>query len=97
MKRPQATVGKHPCALSQLIVDGQLREQGLFGGFEGVVGEALFEFTLAPFMFLLTVFLLAPLGFFSFLLFHLKCSFWGYEFVGSKRKITPKTGILSLC
>ncbi len=75
MKDTQAAVGKHARALSQLVVDGQVGQQGSLGGFEGVVAQALFEFTLTEFLFLLTVFLLAALGFFSFLSFHLKCSF----------------------
>ena len=75
MKHPQATVCQHARALGQLVVDGQLREQGSLGGFEGFVAQALFEFTLTPLLFLLTVFLLAALGFFSFLSLHLKCSF----------------------
>ncbi len=75
VKDPQAALWEHPCALGQFIVDGQVGQQGFFGGLEGFVGQSLFEFTLASFAFLLLVFLLAVLGFFSFLSFHLKCSF----------------------
>ncbi len=97
MKHPQATVAEHPCALGQFIVDGQVGQQGSFGGFEGFVGQSLLEFTLTPLLFLLTVFLLAALGFFPFLSLHLKCSFWCGVFGGCKRKITPKTVISSFC
>jgi len=77
MKHPQPALWQHARALGQLVVDRQIGQERLLGGFEGVVGESLFECTLTPLAFLLPVFLLAPLGFFSFLSLHLKCSFGG--------------------
>ncbi len=65
------------------------------GGFEGFVAQALFEFTLTPFAFLLLVFFAGGVGLFFVSFFSLEMLVWGYEFVGSKRKITPKTGISS--
>lgn len=92
MKDAQAAVCQHARTLGQLVVDGQGGQQGSFGGFEGVVLESLFEFTLAPLAFLLLVFLLAALVFFFVFLSSLEMLVLGFVLVGRNAQNNTRNG-----
>ena len=76
MHRTDTPHTQHPSAIGNLIIDGQLPQKGLGSGFKAFVCQSSFQFFLALCLF------------FSLILFHSKCPFWGLNFLVYKQKIT---------